>query len=256
MQPVFSDEPALSEEDGVRYLHFGSPWVQGAMQLRRPDYLMLEYTRQMMAWKLFAELNHKDLVANLGLGAGALVRHLLAHTPAVVETVERNPQVTAACELWFGLPDTDRCIVVHEDAADWVQRLDRQNRYRLLLVDLYDANAQGPVCDSPEFYQGCHDVLTEDGLMVVNLFGNHPSFERNLFTIKDAFADRAVVLPASRAGNRIVLAFRTSTLRGITTADVLERADRLAKQFGYPAHEWARSSLQQLRPGDSASDIG
>ena len=38
----------ISEERGVRYLHFGSAWIQGAMRIARPWALELEYTRQMM----------------------------------------------------------------------------------------------------------------------------------------------------------------------------------------------------------------
>ena len=38
----------LSEQAGVRYLQFGPQWIQGAMRLRRPWSLELEYTRQMM----------------------------------------------------------------------------------------------------------------------------------------------------------------------------------------------------------------
>ena len=40
------DELGLSEEDGVRYLHFGSIWIQGGMLLRDPYHLQLDYTRQ------------------------------------------------------------------------------------------------------------------------------------------------------------------------------------------------------------------
>ena len=32
----------LSEFDGVRYLHFGTEWVQGAMRIRKPNWLELE----------------------------------------------------------------------------------------------------------------------------------------------------------------------------------------------------------------------
>ena len=39
----------VSEEGGVRYLHFGSDWVQGAMRIQRPNALELPYTRDMMA---------------------------------------------------------------------------------------------------------------------------------------------------------------------------------------------------------------
>lgn len=249
------DEPSLSEEDGVRYLHFGSPWVQGAMQIRRPDHLVLEYTRQMMAWALFVEPTADDRFANLGLGAAAVVRYLLAHTPVSVDTVERNPQVTAACQAWFRFQPSARATVIHEDASQWVDRPENHGQYRVLLVDLYDSAAQGPVCDTPEFYRGCHDVLTADGLMVVNLFGNHPSYEHNLHTINQAFSDRVAVLPPSRAGNRIVLAFRPGALQAATAASVLAQADKLSQTFGYPAHKWARSCLTQLQNGNQAPEM-
>ena len=39
----------ISEEAGVRYLHFGSRWIQGAMRIARPWHLELDYTKEMMA---------------------------------------------------------------------------------------------------------------------------------------------------------------------------------------------------------------
>lgn len=52
MTPRFAPV-TFSEMDGVRYLHFGTEWVQGAMRLRKPDAIELEYAQQMMAWLLF-----------------------------------------------------------------------------------------------------------------------------------------------------------------------------------------------------------
>ncbi|NCX01529.1 MAG: hypothetical protein EBV72_01480 [Betaproteobacteria bacterium] len=40
----------FSESEGVRYLHFGTPWIQGAMRIKHPHRLVLEYTQDMMAW--------------------------------------------------------------------------------------------------------------------------------------------------------------------------------------------------------------
>ena len=42
-------EILVSEAAGVRYLHFSSDWIQGAMRVARPYALELEYTREMMA---------------------------------------------------------------------------------------------------------------------------------------------------------------------------------------------------------------
>ena len=39
----------IREARGVRTLHFGSDWVQGAMRIARPWSLELAYTREMMA---------------------------------------------------------------------------------------------------------------------------------------------------------------------------------------------------------------
>ncbi len=59
----------LSESNGIRYLHFGTEWVQGAMRVRKPDWLELEYSQQMMAWMLFQEAPAR--IAQLGLGSAA-----------------------------------------------------------------------------------------------------------------------------------------------------------------------------------------
>ena len=45
----------LSEADGVRYLHLGTPWVQGAMQVRKPQKVVLEYVQRMLASLLWLD---------------------------------------------------------------------------------------------------------------------------------------------------------------------------------------------------------
>lgn len=46
----------ISEEAGVRYLHFGTPWIQGAMRIARPWQLELDYTKEMMASLLLRDV--------------------------------------------------------------------------------------------------------------------------------------------------------------------------------------------------------
>ena len=64
----------ISEESGVRYLHFGSEWVQGAMRIRKPHALELTYTREMMAGLLFRGAAWPRRVLLIGLGAGSLAK--------------------------------------------------------------------------------------------------------------------------------------------------------------------------------------
>ena len=70
----------ISEEAGVRYLHFGSDWVQGAMRIARPWSLELEYTRDMMAGLLLRPPGQWPRRALLvGLGAGSLAKFIYRH---------------------------------------------------------------------------------------------------------------------------------------------------------------------------------
>ena len=239
---IEADQPTLSEEHGIRYLHFNSEWIQGAMRVARPSELVLAYTQQMMAWLLFAGSGTRDRVGILGLGAGSLLRFTLRHTRAPVDTVERNPAVTALCQAYFRLPGSARSVIDHADARDWVAEPDRAGRYRALMVDLYDSRAEGPVCGDPAFYRDCHRVLDEPGVMTVNLFGNHDSFEENLRGIRAAFDGRVLCLPEIDEGNTVVLAFKGAAL-DLSRQDLLDRAERLESRTGLPARRWARSLL-------------
>lgn len=243
----------MSEFDGIRYLHFGTRWVQGAMRISRPDELVLDYTEQMLAWLLFVDPEPDDRIGILGLGAGALLKYTLRHTPAQVETVEWNEQVTAICRAWFHLPDSGRSRIVHADAADWVHDDANAGRFAALMVDLYDADAQGPVRSSADFYAGCRRVLDARGVMVVNLFGNHESFPENIANLRQAFGHRLLQLPQTPAGNRIVLAFGDNAMQ-LTRAQLLDRAAVVARQYRLPADRWAKSLLDRRISVPAGSD--
>ena len=242
--PYRDDSPTLSEFDGIRYLHFGTKWVQGAMQINRPAKLVLDYTRQMMAWLLFMDPQSDDQVGILGLGAGSLLRYTLKRTPVHVETVEWNPRVTAMCRAYFRLPESDLSVITHADAGDWVNESRNRNRFSALMIDLYDAQAEGPVRGSSEFYEGCRRTLNDAGILVVNLFGNHSSFPYNIQNLRHAFGANVLQLPQTTAGNRVVLAFSDSVLQQ-TTADLMDRAHHVMNHYNLPAVQWARALLDQ-----------
>ncbi|VFR64420.1 Spermidine synthase [plant metagenome] len=236
------DEVTLSEGDGIRYLHFATEWVQGAMRIAKPDELVLEYTRQMMAWLLFLEPPREASIGQLGLGAGALTRFCLKHTASPLAVVEWNPQVTMACHLFFKLPAPLRLVIDHCDAAAWVADPVRYGHCPVLMVDLYDAQAQGPVRDSVEFYANCRRVLGDVGVMTVNLFGKHESFPHNIANLREAFDGRVALLPQIDAGNQIVLAFSGPSLE-VEAATLLARAEDVEARYGLPARRWARALI-------------
>jgi len=239
---VGTDEPTLSEADGVRYLHFGTEWIQGAMQLSRPADLVLEYTRQMMAWLLFFDPPEEAAIGLMGLGAGSLARFCLKHTSSSLQVVEWNPLVSSVCHSFFRLPRTPRMDIVHDDAARWAADPGNAGCCPVLMVDLYDAQARGPVRDSAAFYGDCRRTLGEAGVLSVNLFGEHESFPRNMANLETAFDGRLLMLPEIDAGNRIVLAFSGPAL-SMTAEQLLDRAQAVESRYRLPARRWAKALL-------------
>ena len=95
-----------SEQAGVRFLHFGSEWVQGAMRIARPWALELEYTREMAACLLLRpDSDWPKRILQVGLGAASLTKFWQRHRPMAKQTIiEINPAVVAMAEQSFKLP--------------------------------------------------------------------------------------------------------------------------------------------------------
>src|SRR5512141_406574 len=104
----------VSEEDGVRYLHFGSRWIQGAMRIARPWGLELEYTRDMMLVLLLRPAPAwPRRVLLIGLGAASLTKFLYRHRPrAVLTAVEIESRVVNAAAQFFKLPDDPKRLAI------------------------------------------------------------------------------------------------------------------------------------------------
>ena len=248
-QPQAQPEPlppvTVSEADGVRYLHLGSIWVQGAMRIRKPQVVELDYIQRMLAsllWRPTALLSAGHAV-QLGLGAGAITRFTAQQLRMATTAVEINPEVIAIGARWFHLPR--EAELVRGDAADWLAQAE-PGSVSLLHVDLYDHEAAAPVLDSPAFYAACRAVLDEGGVMAVNLFGRDASFERSIGHIASAFgSDQVWSLRPTREGNTVVVAGRGVVVPG--RDELLARAAALEARFstlGLKARQW----LRMVRP--------
>ena len=197
----------ISEEAGVRSLHFGSDWVQGAMRIARPWSLELAYTREMMAGLLLRDDPQWPRSALLiGLGAGSLAKFIYRHLPGCRSTViEINPQVEFVARQYFRLPDDPlRLSVIIGDGADYMTSGDRH--YDYILVDGFDADARAGALDTLPFYQACRARLSGQGLLCVNLLGRSRGFAGSADRISTAFDGRTAVFPSCDSGNTIAFA--------------------------------------------------
>jgi spermidine synthase len=235
----------VTEFEGVRSLHLGTSWVQGAMRLSRPDAIELEYVQMMMMWMLFqAAPRH---IVQLGLGSAALTKFCYQRlTDARVTAVELNPNVIAICRALFGLPDNDGRLDVREmDALDFVLDPANHGKADVLQVDLYDEQARGPVLDSPEFYQACLDCLAPNGIMTTNVFGDDfANYDKNLFNMEQVF-DAVVWLPEVHDANIVVVAFKNAPQ--IDFSVLYERASDIKRRFNLPAKNWVNGLKGWMR---------
>ncbi len=236
----------LSESAGVRYLHFGTEWVQGAMRIAHPYLLELEYQQQMMAPLLL--LPRPRRILQLGLGAAALTKFCRRHLPfAETVVVELDRTVIDAARHWFQLPEEEggQLSVVCADALAFLQRPRPDGFCDWLQVDLYDARARGPVYDDLQFYLACRQALREPGVAAFNLFGRSsaPSLDR----IATAFDGRVIVMDEARAGNRIAIAAVGPAIQ-LEPAQLRERALAIEASPGLPARRWVKGLRQHANP--------
>ena len=236
----------FSEDGEVRYLHLGSEWVQGSMWLDKPYEIELDYVRRMMAWLLFVDLSDvPDLHAmQLGLGAASLTKFCHKKLGTLTTAVEINPEVVSVCRHWFKLPpNSDKLNVVLGDAQAVLKQPEWRHAVDALQVDLYDHEAAGPVLDSVDFYASCRDVLSDDGIMTVNLFGRHASFDVSMQNMAQVFGEDAIwAFTPTREGNCVVLA--QARAHQPERLALLAQAQAIEATYKLPCVNW----LKMLKP--------
>lgn len=222
----------ISEAAGVRSLHFGSDWVQGAMRIARPFALELDYTREMMASLLLrpdADWPRRALL--IGLGAGSLTKFLYRHRPqAQLTVVEIDPAVAVAARQYFKLPDDPARIRIEiGDGAEYLTRA--KPRFDLILVDGFDADARPGQLDTPAFYLNCKARLSDVGLLAANLLSRRKDYRVSVERIEQAFDGRALAFPSCESGNAIAFAAAGETIK-LTLAELKTTALALKKDAG------------------------
>src|SRR5260221_3038147 len=133
---------------------------QSGMGLLRPERLVFLYERLMLL--AFAVVERPVAALLLGLGGGAMCRHLAAYLPdCAVTVVERDGAVIDLARRFFHVTHPIR----RGDAQDVVAG--SAGAYDVVLVDLYDGSGVSAV--EPRFWQDCTRPLRPGGRLPLNL---------------------------------------------------------------------------------------
>lgn len=134
-----------------------------AMDLLHPERLVFSYERVMLIALALADAPRSVLL--LGLGGGAMCRHLSAYLPETqVTVVERDSGVIALAREHFRVDQK----IIRGDAEEIVA--DRRGEFDAILVDVYDATGTPPLEDS--FWRDCLAALRPGGCIAINWAGS------------------------------------------------------------------------------------
>ena len=195
----------VSEERGVRYLHFGSEFVQGAMRIARPWALELAYTRDLMLPLVMRDAAPRS-VLQVGLGAASITRFLHRHYPqARLTVVEIDPRVIATAREFFRLPaESANLRIVVDDGHEFIAAA--RGRFDLIVVDGFDGKGRAGSLDTAAFYAAARARLAPEGLIAVNLLTRRRGIAASEARLRGIFDEHVLVVPSSEDGNTIAIA--------------------------------------------------
>jgi spermidine synthase len=196
-------KPFFFDSDDMRTLHFDARFIQSAMRLSAPYELLLSYTRGMMAFLLFNRQPKSILM--IGLGGGSLAKYCYRILPDTNITVlEIDDNVIALRESFAVPPDSERFVVLHTDAKDYIATMEA--KVDVILHDGFDANGLAPTLNTTSFYSSCRAALSENGILVSNLWGDAEDLAPSMERLWSAFDSRLWWSNATTSLNRVVCA--------------------------------------------------
>jgi spermidine synthase len=199
----------IVDKEGVRALHFGSHSRQSTMLLSDPNRLHSLYARAMMALLLFNDSPKEVLM--IGLGGGTIAKFMLHQfSDCRLKVVEYRSSVLKVARSHFGLPFDPRLKIKIGCGAQHVLQKSRSNDalHDLIMIDAYDHAGMAPEVSSELFFDNCRTLLSNNGLIAINLWGTDQAlFKQVTWNLGRVFDWRILFLPVRSRGNIIGFAF-------------------------------------------------
>lgn len=227
----------IVDEQLIRSLHFGDPTRQSSMLHAHPAVLVLPYTQYMLATLIFDPQPRRVLL--LGLGGASLPRFFAHQFPTVIlDVVELRDDVIAAARRFFGLPESRRITVHHDDCARFLAGAGPgHGDYDLVLMDIYDERGIVPLVADRTFLGHLAARMSPRSILAGNLSQlQRPLLRGSLRAIRDTFGGDVLRLPVRDKGNEIVFATNRGALVP-TAPEAARRAAALKERLGldFPA---------------------
>ncbi|MBF0447414.1 MAG: fused MFS/spermidine synthase [Magnetococcales bacterium] len=196
------------KEGSYRSLRFDSHLVQTRVLEDNPDHLVLKYSQHMVASLVFLPDEPRRILM-IGLGGGSLARFFLRQYPHCrIDVVEYNESIPALAHDYFFLPKDPRLSIIIADGAQYVATV-KPNPvgYDLILVDAFDQSGMAASVYSKLFFKRAKKLLSQSGLMVLNMTRGRPLFfDQTMEILRKIFPAGLLRLPVDQTNNEIVIA--------------------------------------------------
>ena len=180
-----------------------TPTNQSCIDLSNPDRQVLEYSEMAFAGLLFSPLPRSVLV--IGLGGGIIpniYNRISPHTK--VDVVEIDKEVLNLAKKYFNFKPSEKTRVVIRDGRRFVKRSEK--RYDVIVLDAFNGDQIPFHLMTAEFFKLLKKTaLTDDGILVSNVFFNSRLFDYQLATYLECF-EGVYPFVGQRSGNVIVVA--------------------------------------------------
>jgi len=195
------------DQEHYRSLYFKDAVVQSRIALKDPGRLVLRYTQYMMAASLLAYPRPTRILL-IGVGAGALLHFIHRYLPACrVDAVDYSRHIIQVARTFFAVPENDNITIHCEDGLRYLQKLDKEPRFDLILLDAFNSTGMAGNIYSSEFFKLARERVSENGVLCGNLWsGNHDIYNG----VKKAIlkhSENSLFIPVRKRENVISLLF-------------------------------------------------
>ena len=214
----------------------------------------LEYTELAHCGLLYKPKPDKVLV--VGLGGGTIPRDMHHYLPeAEIDVVELDPEIAKVAKKYFRFRTDEKLRVHIADGRMFVRKLLRdkiETKYDIVILDAFNSDYIPFHLMTREFLQQVQGILTDDGVVVANVWYTNRLFDAELKTFLAVYG-RSQVFFGARSGNALLVAPGPDA-ELISKEQAAERASDLQAEhdFAFDMREVAERLRPDTRPDPKA----
>ncbi|MGD9163105.1 MAG: fused MFS/spermidine synthase [Desulfobacteraceae bacterium] len=197
------------EDGNIRTLRLGNgpnDGKQSRIDLREPDYLLLEYTKLIFTALLINNRPSKVLI--IGMGGGTLPRAINYYIPdAEIDVVDIDPDVVEVAKKFFFFDPGDRIKVHISDGRTYIQKTiwdTPDKKYDMVILDAFNSSSTPKHLLTKEFLKELMLILDSEGVVATNVLSGNRLFHSILKTYRKVFK-RCYLFMGGRAQNAVLI---------------------------------------------------